>query len=260
MRDLDAFLQKLLPEMGKTKSGEVLLKSYVVYQVGKYFAIAMEERAHYAAVCKLPRREEWLAEAFCRCMEEAVTEFADWLTQGLISRKKPITRQRAQMIVEESLQFASYYTARQSTDKWLTLGLGLGDAEAENVAGLAGMPFRTRILEATGRWAEQAEARIKFRCLLLARPARPLPQADFAKVIIARTKADDPRITQKKLCGKLDDMNDRAQKEIVPVPKSWKKLGERSWCGALAKPRLKNRVKRFLSGIPAPRRRKPPGD
>ncbi len=57
MRDLDAFLQKLLPEMGKAKTGEVLLKSYVVYQVGKYFAVAMEERAHYAAVCNLPRRE-----------------------------------------------------------------------------------------------------------------------------------------------------------------------------------------------------------
>jgi hypothetical protein len=258
MRDLDAFLESLLPAEGKGKSKEALFKSYAVYQAGKHFSDAMKERAHYAAVSRVPNRQKWLAEAFTRCMEEAVTEFADWLTQALIARNKPITRQRVQMIVEESLQFASYYTARESTDKWLAAGLGLENEEAEEVRGLAGISFRTLILGATGRWAEQAEARIRFRCLLSARPARPQSLDDRTKVVIRQIKGDNPGITQKDLCRKLDAMNDRAQKNIIPVPKTWEEKGERSWCGALANPKLKGPVKTYLSKInAAPRRRKP---
>lgn len=249
MEDIDSFLNRLLRGDRSVGRTDVLLKTYIVYHVGQRFAHMMEERAQYAAVGNVPDREEWLGRAFCAYMEQFVVEFADLMTQALLSRRKKINRQSMNEIVKEALLFASFYTNWDSAGKWLALASGLTAEQTDKVDGFPRLVFERPIREASTRWAQQAEARVIFRSLLSRRPAERLKPMDRVKLQIAELKRMNPGISQRALCGKLDAVNDRAGDEVVPVPNTWRREGERSWAGAYNSPTLLVRVKRYLSGV-----------
>ena len=79
---------------------------------------------------------------------------------------------------------------------------------------------------------------------------RRASRRDLVKEKIAELKRDYSGISQLEICRNLDQHNDRANKPLSTL-EDWQKLShDRTWEGNLTNPKTKNRVKRFISGIP----------
>lgn len=69
---------------------------------------------------------------------------------------------------------------------------------------------------------------------------------DRARAMVAEIKRDNPGISQRDICAKLDARNDRSSNK-APLPQAWRRFNERSWVGMLEK--HPKRVKPFLSKV-----------
>jgi hypothetical protein len=110
------------------------------------------------------------------------------------------------------------------------------------VAGILGF-IEIRLVHAQKRDFNGATVRIASARVL----RQTQPRQDLTKAVIAQLKADNPGISQAKICSKLDARQ-------VPVPKPWQEY-ERTWSHALRHPKLKSRVKKHISSVKPGKRR-----
>jgi hypothetical protein len=73
------------------------------------------------------------------------------------------------------------------------------------------------------------------------------PRGDRTKEIIAGIKFASPDVTTQEICGRLDGRN-------IEIPQSWQLNGGRAWSHAYLNPKLRGRVKTYISKIDPQRR------
>lgn len=223
------------------------------HEANRFFHSLAYSRAITFHLCHASGEIPFFSMVYGQCVEAAVCHCVDLLTQYLLARHKSITPARRRQIIDEALRFSSRWTDWSTAGHWVATSLGkfrIGDVPEDFRA-----MFMDFVKKDQAHLQELADHRITVRCLLSGLPSRSTPRQDLLKGLIARIKAANPRISQRKICAKLDAFNDRSR-DSVPLPESWKGSGARSWCSALESPKLKNRVKKYLSevkpGLPRP--------
>jgi hypothetical protein len=120
----------------------------------------------------------------------------------------------------------------------LTPGLRLSREDTSLILDAVLSFVNIRLVHAQKRDFNSATVRIRSEKIARQRA----PRQDPTKALIASWKARYPRISQAKICGKLDAQN-------VPLLKSWQAFGCKTWSDALRHSKLKNRVKKYISSI-----------
>jgi hypothetical protein len=208
-----------------------------------------------------PKRQSlWdLSAEYASCIEHFAGELADLLTQAHIARRKPITAQRRRRILHEVLRVSRPLMNSVFVEPWLAKAMGKTVRNWNKIPSDIRTEFIVLVENFLPTWLYEASRKITLRCFLSPVPSRPAPLPDLLKVNIAEIKMDHPNFSQRQICAKLDASNDR-KRDCVPLPRSWRRFGERSWISAYDNTNLKPRVKKYLSTIKpaAPHKPLPP--
>ena len=247
MKSKETSLAQVIPEK---------LKSYIEWELSADQMRKMFHRMTEIAMWKPRKRAEWAASAFDHCMADTLAEYADLLTQAVISRRRPINPKHTKMIMKEVLRFASERTHWCEAEDYLAVALGLDRTEMNKVSRGARKVFFDDIQSKISFWAARARKRIEFRSFISTKQSDRNRQFDPGKITISYLKRalrgrGRLEASQRKLCATLDSLNaDPTRAENVPVLDTWyKKSGKRTWVGCLEHPSTHNSVKKFLSSI-----------
>jgi hypothetical protein len=226
------------------------LLQLIIDEVETRFQHAVFRRALDASVQpRKPLPDRWsFAIDYALHVQAAVREFADLLTQAVIARKGKITHKAWLWILDETLKFASALTSwKDMAGTFVATSLGITGADPANkVDPSLRIEFEKDVEQF--HWEIEANNAITLRSFLSARSSPPA-LTDVTKLVIARIKTDNPGISQRHICAKMD-----ARK--APAPKRWRGPDDSTWVGAYE--RHKNVVKTFLSKIkPFPSSKRP---
>jgi hypothetical protein len=180
-------------------------------------------------------------------VQDSVREFADLLAQAVIAGKGKITLKAWLWILDEALRFVSVLTSWEDmAGTFVATSLNItGKDRADKVDVTLRAAFEQEVEPFLSNWAIEANNAITLRCMLSARPSTPASPDDLIKVQIARIKGDNPGITQREICARMDARG-------TPALKTWQSPDDRTWVGAYDG-RHKKAVKSYISKIePSP--------
>lgn len=235
----------------------------------EHFAVRVER------FLKHPERElshaaDVLAVMFATPCEKAISraagDFADLLTQAAITRRgrKDFSRGFRTEMWKECLQFAINLAKWENAGFWVELAWGRDPQEnilpqlyklesikdQQSVIEEFGKRFRPQFVErvkhASPEWLDEAERKIRLRCVLSGSPQRRVKFDDPSKQAVALLLTVSPELDTGQVCGRLDAQNER-RPDSAPVPKTWRQNAARSWIEAYEK--FPGRVKTYISTV-----------
>jgi molybdopterin biosynthesis enzyme MoaB len=186
--------------------------------------------------------EQTYALCYSGCIEEAVGKYSDLLAQVVAGTGKKLTNATKGVIANEAMTYAAQLADWDQSGGWLSMAMGGSPADKDRIPPEIRDSFVRRLNGFAETCRAQAENKITLRVQLSPIHHRSTPRQDPTKATIARIKRDNPRITQAKICSKLDTNS-------VPVPKRWAARGQTTWSHALRDLKLNPRVKRYISGV-----------
>ena len=227
--------------MNKKAALRIAITSEVILN----FNNCMRGRAEALAGGERNVTNERFANEFRRCLMSAVFEAVDLYTQAWTSGGKRLSSQLQDKILKEGLEWWDYFLHRDFVRHYLARSKGIRQKKLSSVS----VDNVIKLVEKSLSYVvRRMQDKIILRGLVSGSQPRTGPPLNPVKYTIATLKGMNPGITQRRICSKLDSMNDY-KPGSVPLPESWQKLGERTWSFAWKNPSLNNRVKRYISGI-----------
>ena len=181
-------------------------------------------------------RDEWdlqkhvviHARAYGKAVEQAVSEFADLLTQAVLARRrgKNLLKESRAAIWRSAIEFAFHLASEAVWVAWLkaaeapVVPQSVGWAERER--GL----FKQRLVIYRSDWLREADRRIGVR-LLLAGGELHTRTVNAVAARVGMLLVEKPDLDDKSLCLELDRQNERNNAE--EVPNFLKKASIRLW-------------------------------
>jgi hypothetical protein len=184
-----------------------------------------------------------------RAVSEATGEFADLLAQAAIARlgrKVSELKFRSDHLWYEVLDFAVNLSSDASAGWWLEHVLGTPEVDEPRFTDAHLKLFFSRLNTYVLDWLQEADRRIVLRGLLSnVRIPRKKTGPGIQEALVANIKGRHPRIAAniEAICNHLDIQR-------APLLDKWKKFGKKTWHEAWSDPNMRNRVKRWISGIP----------
>ena len=242
----------------------LFLKQHAIRDFLQTAQLGRRETALFERHCGQPAdklaRENFvvmISDVYARAIGRATGNFAEILTQTLLSRRRRVrlTAAMRSAILREAIQYAIDLSGPSFLDSWL------GTAQAPIFLTAEGSPFQEektlfqqRIKIHQGGWSREADSGITFSFLRAGgryTPIRTNPlHCAIARVLVTMLDATDEDI-----CLELDRQNERAlsegRKTPFPVPESLKRVDIRLWVGPFREnePDLVQDIHELLSKI-----------
>ena len=194
-------------------------------------------------------RQEAMA-AQSQCITQAVGHYAEWVARIALARKKYLIDDIHAHLMHEAISFGQFLTDweifRDShNDHFLPIKTVVQEKRLKS-------DLKKHVREWESDWAIQADTKIRLQRLIYpdSRQLKGELLTNATKQMIQFAKLEHPNFTQLELCGLMDEINLQSRGRYSP-PKEWKSTDDRKpWTQAFGNPKLKNRVKRYLSGVP----------